>query len=156
MAGATHMHVGDIELRYVPEAEPIAPSDGAWLPYLGSGEGSVAGGGLRGRVRFSSFEDDATGRSCLVSGVGACVLNVAAIIETDDGARVRLEALGYAVRDNGTRWRTALGVRAASDDLRYAWLAASSLTWLGEFDEHAGIARAALYRGPAADPKTRD
>ena len=148
--------LGEIELRYAAEAEPVAPPDGTWLPYLGSGEGRVTSGPLLGRIRFSSFEDDLSGRSCLVSGADACALNVALIVATDDTAEVRLEALGYAVRDRGMRWRTALGVRAASEDPRYAWLAAASLTWLGEFDEQGGLARAALYRAPALDPKTRD
>lgn len=145
MTTSTLESLGELELRYVPEAAPIGGADGAWLPYLGSGEGSMVSGRLQGRVRFSTFEDDMSGRACLVSGVGACVLNVAAIIHTTDDAEVRLEALGYATRGSGTRWSTTLGVRATSDDPRYAWLAGRSLTWLGEFDEDAGTARASLY-----------
>ena len=41
---------------------------------------------------FSSFEDDLSWRSCLVSGADACALNVALIVATDDTAEVRLEA----------------------------------------------------------------
>ncbi len=137
--------LGEIELRYVPEAQPIAPFGGSWLPYLGSGEGRVLSGPLRGRVRFSSFEDDLSGRPCLVSGVGRCAFHITAIVETDDSAQVRIEALGYAVRAEGTRWHTTLGVRAASDDRRYAWIGGRSLSWLGDFDEGPGIGRAGLF-----------
>jgi hypothetical protein len=143
--------LGEIELRYAAEARPTTPPGRSLLPYLGSGEGHVLGGPLRGRIRFSTFEDDLSGRSCLVSGVGACALNVAMRIETDDAAEVRLDALGYAVRDGGTRWRTTLGVRIASDDPRYMWLGGRLLTWLGEFDEQTGAARAVLFGRPRED-----
>lgn len=143
--------LGEIELRYVAEAQPTTPPGRSLLPYLGSGDGQVLSGPLRGRIRFSTFEDDLSGRSCLVSGAGACALNVAVLIETDDAAEVRLDALGYAVRDGGTRWRTMLGVRAASDDPRYMWLGDRLLTWLGEFDEQTGAARAELFGRPPED-----
>jgi len=143
--------LGEIELRYVAEAQPTTPPGRSLLPYLGSGDGQVLSGPLRGRIRFSTFEDDLSGQSCLVSGAGACALNVAVLIETDDAAEVRLDALGYAVRDGGTRWRTTLGVRAASDDPRYMWLGGRLLTWLGEFDEKTGAARAQLFGRPPED-----
>lgn len=139
---------GEVELRYAADAEPTTPTDGNLLPYLGSGDGRVVSGPLRGRVRFSTFEDDLSGQHCLVSGAGACALNIAALIETDDAAQVRLDALGYAVREGGTHWRTTLAVRAASDDPRYAWLGGRSLTWLGEFDEETGAGRAHLFGPP--------
>jgi hypothetical protein len=143
--------LGEIELRYVAEAQPTTPPGRSLLPYLGSGDGQVLSGPLRGRIRFSSFEDYLSGQSCLVSGAGACALNVAVLIETDDAAEVRLDALGYAVRDSGTRWRTTLAVRAASDDPRYMWLGGRLLTWLGEFDEQTGAARAELFGCPPED-----
>jgi hypothetical protein len=137
--------LGEIELRYVPDAEPIVPAGGSWLPYLGGGEGQVLSGPLRGRVRFSTFEDDLSGQPCLVSGIGRCALHITAIVDTDDAAQVRIEALGYAVRAEGTRWHTTLGVRAASDDPRYAWIGDRSLSWVGDFDEEPGIGRAGLF-----------
>ncbi len=137
--------LGEIELRYMSDAPRIGPAGASWLPYLGSGEGRVLNGTLRGRVRFSTFEDDLSGQPCLVSGVGRCALHVTAIVDTDDSAQVRIEALGYAVRAEGTRWQTTLGVRAASDDPRYAWLGGRSLSWLGEFDEGSGTVRAGLF-----------
>jgi hypothetical protein len=153
MTGAPES-IGDIELRHVPDAEPITPPGGSWLPYLGSGEGRVLSGPLRGRVRFSSFEDDLSGQPCLVSSVGRCALHITAIVDTDDAAQVRVEGLGYAVRTEGTHWQTALGVRATSDDPRYAWIGGRSLSWLGEFDEEPGVARAGLFL--AGDPTARD
>jgi hypothetical protein len=146
--------LGEIELQYEPEAEPIAPPGGSWLPYLGSGEGRVLNGPLRGRVRFSTFEDDLSGRPCLISGIGRCALHITAIVDTDDSAQVRIEALGYAVRSGGTRWQTTLGVRAASDDPRYAWIGGRSLSWLGEFDEEQGHGRVGLFI--AEDPDERE
>ena len=133
--------LGFLELRYVADSESIVPAAGRHLPYVGSGEGSIEGPRLRGTLRFSAFEDELLDSSG-VRGDDACALNVAATISTADGATVRLEALGYALREAGTRWRTSLAVRLASDDPRYAWVGDGTASWLGWFDEATGIARA--------------
>jgi hypothetical protein len=135
--------LGSLELRYVPDSDSIVPSAGRHLPYVGSGEGSIEGPRLRGRLRFSAFEDELRGSS-VVRGDEACALNLAATISTTDGAMVRLEALGYALREVGTRWQTALAVRLASDDPRYAWVGDGAASWLGWFDEATGVAGARL------------
>jgi Protein of unknown function (DUF3237) len=57
-----------------------------------------------------------------------------ALIETEDGARVRVEARGFARRsDEASRvWSVAATLRFESDDERYAWLDNALGVWDGE------------------------
>jgi hypothetical protein len=74
-------------------------------------------------------------------------MNPVAVIETDDGARVRLEARGFARRsDEVSRiWAVAATLRFQSDHERYRWLDNALGVWEGEFDADAHRARYQAY-----------
>lgn len=145
--------VGEIEMRYADDARPVTATQGRWFPYLGSGDGRVESGPLRGRARFSTFESElgegASATTCIANLAASCALNLAVTIDTDDGASINLEAIGYAVRVGGPVWRTSLGVIASSEDARYTTLLDQPIVWLGTFDEERRVGRATLY---LADP----
>jgi hypothetical protein len=95
---------------------------------------AVTGERLAGSLRWTLFE---------VPGDLACAMAPVAVIETVDGAHVRIEARGYARR--ATRedhlWRVAATLRFESEDERYAWLDDSLGIWEGQFDADAHRAR---------------
>jgi Protein of unknown function (DUF3237) len=74
-------------------------------------------------------------------------MNPVALIETEEGARVRLEARGFARRsDQPSRiWAVAATLRFESDHERYAWLENALGVWEGEFDADAHTARYHAY-----------
>jgi Alkylmercury lyase len=82
-------HLFDAELRYRRDAEPLVPVEGRAGRLVGSGEGVVEGARLVGALRWTLFE---------IPGDLVCVMEPVAVIETEDGARIDLEACGYARR----------------------------------------------------------
>jgi hypothetical protein len=74
-------------------------------------------------------------------------MNPVAVIETDDGARVRLEARGFARRSDEASavWAVAAMLRFESDHESYRWLANALGVWEGEFDADAHRARYQAY-----------
>src|SRR6266487_2434081 len=103
-------HLFDAELVYRSEMEPLTRDGEGEL--IGSGDGTVVGDAIAGALAWTLFEQP---------GNLVCAMNPVAVIETDDGARVRLEARGFARRsDEASRvWAVAatLGLDAA-DALR--------------------------------------
>ena len=119
----------EVGLRYREGMAPVRqPGD---LPgeYLGSGDGTIQGPGLNGTVRWDLNEH--VGRE-------ACQMFFAGMVQTDDGAILSFDTLGFGqVRDPATapsRWEVTAAARFVTDDPRYAWLAARPVTWLGGFD----------------------
>jgi hypothetical protein len=74
-------------------------------------------------------------------------MNPIAVIETDDGARVRFEARRFARRsDKESRiWAVAARLRFASEHERYLWLDDALSVWEGELDAEAHRARHQAY-----------
>jgi hypothetical protein len=74
-------------------------------------------------------------------------MNSVAVIETDEGARVRIEARGFARRENeaSRKWAVAATLRAESEHERYRWLEKALGVWEGEFDAEAHRARYRAY-----------
>jgi hypothetical protein len=74
-------------------------------------------------------------------------MNPVAVIETEDGGRVRLEARGFAQRSNEASriWAVAATLRFESDHERYRWLDDTLGVWEGEFDAEAHRARYRVY-----------
>ena len=66
---------------------------------------------------------------------------------TDEGARVRIEARGFARREDETsrRWAVAATLRFESEHERYRWLDNALGVWEGEFDAAAHRARYQAY-----------
>jgi Protein of unknown function (DUF3237) len=129
-------HLFDAELRYQDGMAPVCELDDRGH-LAGSGTGRVEGPSISGTVRWSNFEQVFTDH---------CRLNVAGMIETDDGAEIRFESQGFAVPPGGVgAWQVASAVRFAVNDLRYRWLEAAPAIWTGEFDAATATARYRAY-----------
>ena len=74
-------------------------------------------------------------------------MNPLAVIETDEGERVRIEERGFARRENeaSRRWAVAATLRFESEHERYRWLENALGVWEGEFDAEAHRARYQAY-----------
>jgi hypothetical protein len=129
-------HLFDAELVYRSEMEPLTRNGEGEL--IGSGDGSVAGDAIAGALAWTLFERP---------GKLSCAMNPIAVIDTDDGARIRLEARGFALRsDEKSRiWAVAATLRFESEDERYRWLDNALGVWEGEFDAEAHRARYQAY-----------
>ena len=126
----------DAELVYRAEMEPLTREGEGEL--IGSGDGSVLGDSLTGALAWTLFERP---------GRLSCTMNPVAVIETDEGARVRLEARGFGRRsDEASRiWEVAATLRFESEHERYAWLDNALGVWEGEFDAEAHRASYRAY-----------
>ena len=131
-------HLFDPELRYRHDAEPLVSGEGRAGRLVGSGEGAVEGSRVAGSLRWTLFE---------VPGDLVCVMEPVAVIETEDGARIDLEARGHARRSTvqDRVWKVAAALRFESADERYGWLDEALGVWEGEFDADALRARYRAY-----------
>ena len=129
-------HLFDAELVYRSEMEPLTREGEGEL--IGSGDGSVAGEAIAGALAWTLFEQP---------GKLVCAMNPVAVIETEDGARVRVDARGFARRsDEASRtWTVAATLRFESEHERYRWLDNALGVWEGEFDAAAHRARYQAY-----------
>lgn len=97
--------------------------------YPGSGDGTVDGPGLRGRIRWDLNE---------LVGQTECQVFFSGLVETEDGATISFDSLGFGqVSDPAaapSRWDVTAAVRFESDDPRYGWLTTQPAPWIGEFD----------------------
>jgi hypothetical protein len=119
---------------------PLASEgDGA---LLGSGDGSVHGAKLTGKLEWTLFEH---------TGSTTCRMAPMARITTSDGAQIRFEARGYGTRPSPSdpSWRVAATLYLTTDDSRYSWLHGALALWEGEFNETTGHARYAAFLQPA-------
>jgi Protein of unknown function (DUF3237) len=129
-------HLFDAELVYRSDMEPLTSEGEGEL--IGSGDGTVVGETIAGALAWTLFERP---------GSLVCAMNPVAVIETDDGARVRLEARGFARRSDEASpiWAVAATLRFESDHERYRWLDNALGVWEGEFDADAHRARYQAY-----------
>src|SRR5713101_1961617 len=105
----------EAELGYQPGMPPLTSEGDGTL--IGSGDGAVHGPKLTGTVEWTLFEQ---------SGSTVCPMAPVAKITTGDGARIRFEGRGYAIR------------RSQSDP---TWRDGALALWEGEFNEVTGHAR---------------
>ncbi len=126
-------HLFDAELQHRPGMEPILAAAEGDGELIGSGDGTVTGPQLAGSLRWTLFEHP---------GELVCSMNPVAVVETEDGAQVRIRARGYAQRRRADEqtWRVAATLRFESDDDRYRWLGQTLGVWEGEFDADAARA----------------
>jgi hypothetical protein len=119
----------EIELQYTQQFPDAATVKGRVGEYIGSGQGSVNGSRLRGQVsRWDLYED---------VGDVVCRSNLSGVIETDDGAKIRFDTMGFfKVPDKSKShlWVTTAGVQFETDDERYAWLNDVLGIWEGTFN----------------------
>lgn len=130
-------HLFDTDLEPDPQASPVVPADGRIGELLGSGHGRVSGP-LAGTIEWSFFED---------VGETACLANPGGYIHTDDGARIRFDAMGYATRSDpgDPNWTLTASLRFDTEDDRYAWLRDTLGVWEGSFVETEGRASYRAY-----------
>ncbi|MGH2682418.1 MAG: DUF3237 family protein [Actinomycetota bacterium] len=126
-------HLFDAELKFRPGMDPVVPASGREGQLIGSGDGTVRGAAVRGTIRWSNFE---------TQGERVCGMHPAGLIETDDGATLRFDARGWALRWDGdggeSIWEVAGGLRFETEDRRYEWLTRSLAVWEGRFDAATG------------------
>jgi hypothetical protein len=103
----------EAELRHQPDLEPLVPAQGRAGALVGSGDGTVDGEKLAGSLRWTLFE---------APGELVCAMEPIAVIETGDGAQVRVEGRGYARRETREDrvWKVAatLCSRARTNGMR--------------------------------------
>ncbi len=133
----------EAELRFQPNMSPVVPAAGREGELVGSGDGSVRGPAVKGTIKWSNFE---------TPGERLCGMYPAGVIETTDGATVRFEASGYALRSgpSSSRWNVGGAMRFETSDARYAWLEEQLGIWEGEFDESTGEATWRVYGSAVA------
>ncbi|MGH7342742.1 MAG: DUF3237 family protein, partial [Candidatus Rokuibacteriota bacterium] len=129
------------------EGAPLGEREGR---LIGGGTGTVDGAKIKGQVvRWSNFER--------ALAAGLCVLQMPAEIRTDDGAEIKVEALGHAlVPDHAkpSKWINAMTLRFQTDDARYRWLNTTLGVWEGEFDMQTGVSTGRVYaRLEASTPR---
>jgi hypothetical protein len=119
----------DVEMRYRPGMPPVGRPRNQAGDYLGSGDGTIIGPDLKGTLRWDLHEQ---------IGPDSCQMSFTGVVETQQGATISFETLGFGqVTDPAsapTRWAVLAAARFVTHDARYAWLAARPLLWLGEFD----------------------
>ncbi len=141
------VHLFDADLQYQQDIEPLVPSEGREGELIGSGDGTVNGDRLVGRLRWSMFAADCVfrvdGFETSSSGDHVCTTNPALVLETDDGATIWIDAKGYGLRRESAapNWRLTASLRFQTDDPRYSWLDNAFGIWEGVFDEDARHAR---------------
>lgn len=132
-------HLFDVEMQYEGPIE-LAPLGLPQGKLVGGGKGRVEGPALKGTIRWANYERSLS--------EGLCSLQVPAVIETDDGAEIRLEALGQARVPDPMRphlWAVALAFRFQTEDARYGWMNSALAISAGEFDMNGGRARHRVY-----------
>jgi hypothetical protein len=128
-------HLFEVELQFRSDMDPVVPTKGREGELVGSGDGTVRGSALEGTIRWSNFE---------TQGERLCGMYPAGLIETEDGATIRFDARGWALRSDGdgggSIWDVAGGLRFETEDSRYEWLTRSLAVWEGRFDAATGHA----------------
>ena len=139
-------HLFDAELEYRPGMEPIVPIEEGEGSLTGSGDGTIAGPRVDGSISWTLFEH---------TGETACAMNPTAVIETRDGATIRVEGRGWGRRPDAgsTRWTVGAALRFLTEDERYRWLNDTLGVWEGEFDAEAHRARYRAYLQRTDDAK---
>jgi hypothetical protein len=117
----------EVQLQY-KEGKPPVSSQGKVGEYIGSGEGTVSGLKIKGTVHWTLFE---------AQSETVCESNLFGVIETDDGARISFDTMGFfMLPDKGSpnQWVTSAAVSFDTEDERYQWLNTILGVWEGEFD----------------------
>ena len=117
----------EMELHYKEEKLPVTMG-GKVGEYIGSGEGTLNVPKINGNVHWTLFEAQTE---------TVCPANLIGLIATDDGAEIRLDAIGFFMRPNPAdpyKWVNSADVRFVTADERYAWLNSILGVWQGETD----------------------
>jgi hypothetical protein len=131
-----------LQYRSTSERDTVVPAYGRDGAYVGSGDGTIKGGRLRGTLNWSLWAGDCLypmvrKGQAVPDGLHICTMNPTAFIQTEDGARIRFDGRGYGLRQAG-QYRVSLTLVFGTEDDRYAWLSKIPAVVEGEFDEKAG------------------
>jgi hypothetical protein len=133
----------EARLQYQPGMAAITSPEGRSGDYLGSGDGTVNGPRLRGRVRWDLYEK---------VGPLRCETIFTGIVDTEDGAQIRFDAKGYGmVPDQAAPhiWHMVDALQFETTDEPYTWLNTVLAVWDGEFDMTTGRHRYHVYASSA-------
>ncbi len=122
----------EVELQYKRGMPAFNSSEGKLGKLVGSGEGKVNGPKIQGTVHWDLFEDQ---------GETVCESNLRGLIETNDGAEIKFDTMGFFMRPDKSKpnkWITSAAVRFDTADSRYESLKAVLAVWEGEFDMETG------------------
>lgn len=117
----------EVELEYKEGKAPVS-TEGKVGEYIGSGEGTANGPTINGAVHWTLFE---------AQSETVCESNMFGVIETDDGAKIKFDTMGFFMRpdqDNPNLWVTSAAVKFDTEDDGYQWLNTILGVWEGEFD----------------------
>lgn len=132
-------HLFDAELQYRPEMAAVVSSEGRIGKLIGSGDGTLEGQRLHGTLRWTLFEKQ---------GNDLCETNLTGAIATNDGAQIRFDAKGYALRadkDHPNKWSLASALHFDTENERYQWLNTALAVYEGEFDMNTGRHHSRVY-----------
>lgn len=115
----------DADLQARPNLPQVVPTEGHDGKLIDSGDGTIRGSRIHGKLRWSNFEK---------VGDHLCEMNLAGIIETEDGAQIHFESKGFALLTKPPTWNTAGTMRFTTQDKRYAWLNGMLANWQGSYD----------------------
>ncbi len=140
---AAMQHLFDAEMQATGEVK-LSPRGAQEGERVGGGEGQALGPRIKGKIRWSLFEN---------STKYACTMQMPGEIVTDDGATIWFEAQGHSIvpdENASSRWKLGGAWRFQTEDERYRWLNGMLALWDGDFDMGTGKARHRLYLPGAA------
>ena len=118
----------ELELQFQWEMAPLTSREAGEGDYIGSGVGTAKGSSIDGTVRWDLFEKREE---------ALCRSNLVGVIETNDGAEIKIDSRGFFVQPDGANpnlWITSASVHFATTDGRYEWLNTRLAVWVGRFD----------------------
>lgn len=165
-AGMSYTHLGDAQLVYVPEMDPVVNPGSVPGRLLGNGTGRIEGPHLNGELRWSFFEEDCDWDPGILDagripdqdlGRSVCRTYPRGVLETDDGAVIQFEAQGFALRrENDPIWAVGSTVRFVTDSDAYQWLTNLLVAYDGTFNEQNGTATWSFHARDALIPRKGD
>ena len=117
----------NVNLIYRPEMTAIPSSRCKTNWHIGSGDGTLKGAMIQGRVRWDLYEE---------IGKGRCETRLTGFIETDDGVEIHFDTFGcfpVPERRQPNTWSTAVALQFETTDQRYEWLNRTAALWDGRF-----------------------
>ena len=141
-SGLELLFKGALAFTSQAESEAVVATDGHDGAFLGSGDGTLTGGRIHGKIRWSIWSGNCLYPAVrkgqpVTEGMHLCTLNPGGFIETSDGARIRFEMRGYGLRYPDGHYRTGGTMAFGTEDARYAWLTKAVAVMEGDFDEKA-------------------
>jgi hypothetical protein len=116
-----------VDLQYQAGMQPVILTKGRVGQYLGSEDGIVSGSNIQETIRWDLFEKQ---------GDSLCEVNLIGIIETQDGASLQFDSLGFFLRPPSSTplWKLSAALKLETSDEAYHWVNHQLAMWEGELD----------------------